>query len=118
MVTSAKFKNFYLSDFQSRMNRVADTIGFLRAWQINSLQDLHKRLKKASPETRKFVLENLCSFDRAIFNRMGEDINRLQFDSLYHSEFLKADFVMDSLQHAPGYENVASVKKRIVYASA
>jgi hypothetical protein len=103
METSVKFKNYYLADFKSRMNRVADAIGFLNSWQINSLKDLDGRLKKASPETKKFVRENLCNFDRAIFNRMGEDINRLKFDSLYCSEFLKADFVMDSSQHAPGY---------------
>jgi hypothetical protein len=96
METSAKFKSCYLMDIQSRMNRVADTIGFLNSWQINSLQDLHKRLKKTSSETRKFVLENLCNFDRTNFNRMGEDINRMQYDSLYQSEFLKNDSVMGS----------------------
>jgi hypothetical protein len=96
METSEKFTSHYLMDIRSRMNRVADTIGFLNSWQINSLQDLHKRLKKTSPETRKFVRENLCNFDRTIFNRMGEDINRMQYDSLYHSEFLKADFFLDS----------------------
>lgn len=96
METSEKFQSCYLMDIQSRMNRVADTIGFLNSWQINSLQDLHIKLKKASPETRKLVRENLCNFDRTIFNRMGDDINRMQSEPFYHSEFLKADSFMDS----------------------
>jgi hypothetical protein len=96
METSEKFQRCYLMDIQSRMNRVADTIGFLNSWQINSLQDLHIKLKNASPETRKLVRENLCNFDRTIFNRMGDDINRMQSEPFYHSEFLKADSFMDS----------------------
>ncbi len=96
METSEKFQSCYLMDIQSRMNRVADTIGFLNSWQINSLQDLHIKLKKASPETRKLVRENLCNFDRTIFNRIGDDINRMQSEPFYHSEFLKADSFMDS----------------------
>ena len=96
METSEKFQSCYLMDIQSRMNRVADTIGFLNSWQINSLQDLHIKLKKASPETRKLVRENLCNFDRTNFNRMGDDINRMQSEPFYHSEFLKDDSFMDS----------------------
>jgi hypothetical protein len=96
METSEKFQRCYLMDIQSRMNRVADTIGFLNSWQINSLQDLHIKLKNASPETRKLVRENLCNFDRNIFNRIGDDINRMQSESFYHSEFLKTDSFMDS----------------------
>ncbi len=96
METSEKFQSCYLMDIQSRMNRIADTIGFLNSWQINSLQDLHIKLKNASPETRKLVRENLCNFDRTIFNRMGDDIKRMQSEPFYHSEFLKADSFMDS----------------------
>lgn len=96
METSEKLKTGYLKDIQSRMNRVADTIGFLNSWQIQSSQNLRERLKKASPETRKFVKENLCNFDRKIFNRIGEDIRRIQVEPFYHSEFLKADTFMDS----------------------
>jgi hypothetical protein len=96
METSEKFQSCYLMDIQSRMNRVADTIGFLNSWQINSLQDLHIKLKKALPETRKLVRENLCNFDRTNFNRMGDDINRMQSEPFYHSEFLKDDSFMDS----------------------
>lgn len=95
MEASGKFNSCYLTDFQYRMNRVASTIGFMNSWQINSLQELHLKLKNASPQTRQFVEENLCNFDRTIFNRLGDDINRMQFEPFYQSEFLKADSFMD-----------------------
>jgi hypothetical protein len=67
----------YLQGVDRRMRQVADTIAFLRAWQVQESLDLSRRLEAASPGDREILEAHLCRFDRQIFDALGADIVRI-----------------------------------------
>ena len=87
--SSAYMTPEYLSGFEQRMCRVADTIAFLSAWQMTDNQQLFKQISHASPVDRELIISNLCYFNDQYFAEMGEDIERIILHDETSSHFLK-----------------------------
>ena len=81
MQQSQKIASWYLNDARERMNKIADTIGFLSAWSVTSFEDFHSRMQIASPETRQFIADHLCRFDTRCFERLGQKIKNFTDNS-------------------------------------
>jgi hypothetical protein len=79
---------WYLHTAEDRMKKIADTIGFLSAWSVTRVEDLHRRMQTASPKTRRFILAHLCRFDANYFQRLGREIKRLFENASVDCEFL------------------------------
>lgn len=77
MATSGCLAAPYLDDFKTRMGKIADTIAFLSAWQIDHAHDLYARLQ-SDPDTRRFIEANLCRFGDARFIALGALIAHTQ----------------------------------------
>jgi hypothetical protein len=86
--TSGRINSAYLADMKKRMNKIADTVGFLASGQITCAEQLIERMRQASPETKKFFKAGLCHFDKGMFNFIGEEIRRLKNKPGYHSPLL------------------------------
>jgi hypothetical protein len=71
MAASGRIAPPWLADFTTRMEKVAETIGFLNAWKVEDAADLALRLKRSSPDTRSFIEANLCRFGDAHFMALG-----------------------------------------------
>lgn len=78
----------YLDKVRDRMNRIADTIGFLCSWQVTDAVDFARRLDATTGETRRFVLSHLCGFDLNLFEALGRDVQCLAADITASSGFL------------------------------
>ncbi len=78
----------YLEKIRGRLNRIAETIGFLCSWQVADAADLHQRLGAASRETRQFVQSHLCNFDLNLFVALGHDVHSVATDITAPSDFL------------------------------
>lgn len=88
MQDSQKLASGYLQHSAQCMKKIADTIGFLSAWAVSGFGNLHHRLREASPETRRFVGDHLCSFDTRCFEQLGREIQKLIKNSEATCEFL------------------------------
>jgi len=86
--TSGLLSACYLDKVRARMNRIAETIGFLCSWQVTDAVDLNCRLGAATRETRQFVQSHLCNFDLSLFVALGHDVQRLASDVTASSDFL------------------------------
>jgi len=67
----------YLERVDRRMRQVADTIAFLRAWQVQDGLDLSRRLAAAARGDLEILEAHLCRFDRQLFDALGTDIVRI-----------------------------------------
>jgi hypothetical protein len=88
MQQSRMIASWYLNNAGERMKKIADTIVFLAAWSVSSFENFHKRLKTASPKTRRFVSDHLCRFDNQHFKQLGQEIQRIIDKSEVSCEFL------------------------------
>lgn len=70
MTASGWIEAPYLDDFKARMGKIADTIAFLSAWQIDDARDTYTRLQN-NPDTRCFIEANLCRFCDRHFKALG-----------------------------------------------
>jgi hypothetical protein len=86
--TSGLMSACYLDKVRGRLNRIAETIGFLCSWQVTDAVDLTQRLDAATRETRRFVRSHLCNFDLKLFEVLGHDVQRLATDITASSDFL------------------------------
>jgi hypothetical protein len=77
LVQSDHFELSYLSHVANRMTAIADTIGFLAAWQVDSNETLYRRMASIEEEQRTFILSRLCRFDDGLFQRLGLCIGEL-----------------------------------------
>jgi len=68
---SGRIRRWYLERVQTRMRQVADTLGFLAAWSLNSMEDCHRRRRRMPPSQLAWFESHLCRFDLALFNRIG-----------------------------------------------
>jgi hypothetical protein len=68
------------------MRKVADTIAFLSAWQIDDAMDLLARIEESSSDTRRFITANLCRFKDTQFIQIGATIRKLVTGGTPHSE--------------------------------
>lgn len=84
------FRKTYLDSIRQRMDKVADAIGFLSAWQVFTLEDLYTRIQSADIRQRRFIHANLCRFDTADFHRLGLEIERISRCSDCSSRYLAA----------------------------
>jgi hypothetical protein len=80
----------YLDSIHRRMDKAADTIGFLSAWGVTGWEDLHRRIQWAASRERDFITANLCSFDTRDFYGLGRDIDRMAQLGGARSTYLKA----------------------------
>ena len=88
MQNSRTLASGYLHHCAERMKKIADVIGFLSAWAVSGFEDLHHRMREASPETRRFVGDHLCGFDMRYFERIGREIQKLIKNSKEPCEFV------------------------------
>jgi len=86
---SAMIMPWYLTDFKERMNKIADVIGFLSAWNINDVGELFAKMQIAPAEMRKFVNANLCNFSDSLFKQIGRNIRKLENGLGYEGDLLK-----------------------------
>ena len=75
---SGRIAPWYLTHFKSRMEKIAEAIGFLSAWNVSGAEELFAKMQAASPETRKFITTHLCNFKDNLFNTIGRDIRRIE----------------------------------------
>ena len=85
---SYQIASWYLRNAKERMEKIADTIGFLSAWSLSKFEVLHHRLQKMSAKTRCFVADHQCNFDTSYFVRIGREIPRIIENPQEYSEFL------------------------------
>jgi hypothetical protein len=71
---------------ETSMKKVADTIAFLAAWQIDDVTQLHARIEESSPETRRFIHANLCRFEDTHFIQIGATIRKLVTGGTPHND--------------------------------
>ncbi|WP_319405253.1 hypothetical protein [uncultured Desulfosarcina sp.] len=87
--TSEMMDSRYLTTLTVRMRRVADTIAFLNAWQIDDWRTLLRRMETGDPADRRMISVNLCRFDLDYFYAMGDDIEKLILTHGGCSRFLR-----------------------------
>lgn len=68
------FQKRYLDGVSQRMERVADTLGFLSVLGVNSTEELHQRMHSVEKEQKQFIQHHLCRFDSRHFYRLGRQI--------------------------------------------
>lgn len=78
----------YMASVNRRMKQIADTMGFLSAWKVASVEEFHQRLKTAGPSETAFIQKALCRFDRGLFDEMEKDIFGFLRDDSYRSRFI------------------------------
>lgn len=88
MQYSGRVSLSYLDLANTRMRRIAETIGFLSSWQMFDAAELYRRISEATPEAGAFVESNLCRFKNDLFFAIGDEIRRVADNSLYRSDFL------------------------------
>jgi hypothetical protein len=69
------FRPAYLDSIHRRMNKAADTIGFLSAWGLTGWEDMYQRLQAASRQQQEFIADNLCGFDLEDYHGLGREID-------------------------------------------
>lgn len=90
MACSGYLSKEYLYLGKCRMERIADTIGFLASWHLTSENAFHLQVQGLSPSEKSFIESNLCRFDKGIFFELGRDVRELDLDSYEESRFLGA----------------------------
>lgn len=88
MQYSGRVSLSYLELANTRMKRIAETIGFLASWQISDATELYRRISEATPEAGAFVESNLCRFKNDLFFAIGNDVRQVASDLKYRSDFL------------------------------
>jgi hypothetical protein len=88
LTESGRVASGFLAGMKTRMNRIADTISFLSAWQVACAEDLIERMRRETPETREFIHANLCHFSSGMFHFIGQEIRRINHDPAYRSPLL------------------------------
>lgn len=83
----------YLADLQQRMCRVADTIAFLMAWQIEESAQLYRRMQAMGPDETAEIITRRCNFDRHHFDAMGDDIESIIVQTKLSTDFISAGSV-------------------------
>ncbi len=68
----------HIHNVKALMGKIVDTMGFLRAGSLESMEALHHLLGKGSTKEQAFIQANLCRFDSRIFDRLGEEIELLE----------------------------------------
>lgn len=69
-----RFAGAYLDHIRARMQKIADTLGFLCAGGVASGMALHGVLARASAAERAFWESNLCRFDREKYDGLGRAV--------------------------------------------
>ncbi len=77
LAVSGALQGWYLEHVRTRMRQVVDTAAFLAAWSLASMEDLHARLRHASPARRAFIESQFCRFDLRLFDILGRNLSGL-----------------------------------------
>ncbi len=88
LARSGHVSDTYLRAVDHRLRKACCAIGFLNSWSITCAEELHRRIRRASPETRHFVECHLCRFDTAIFIALGKEVHRAAKNPHHQSEFI------------------------------
>jgi hypothetical protein len=83
------FRPGYLDSIRRRMEKAADTIGFLSSRGVTGGEDLHRRIQSAASGERGFITANLCDFDMRDFYGLGLEIDRMAQSGGAKSNYLK-----------------------------
>jgi hypothetical protein len=75
LTRSGALRSWYLEHIRARMREIADAAAFLAAWSLSSIEDLHTRLRHASPARRAFIESHLCRFDLRLFDMLGRELS-------------------------------------------
>ena len=89
MARSGYLSKEYLDLVESRMERIADAIGFLASWHLADSSAFYLRVQFASPAEKGFIESNLCRFDKKIFFELGQDFRKRPVDPYHKSRFLR-----------------------------
>ena len=74
LTQSQYFQENYLNMVWQRMQQVADTLGFLAAWQVAGVEELYQRLAGVNSETTEWIDKHLCHFERDWFEYWGQKL--------------------------------------------
>jgi len=85
---SGRISTSYLDYVRKRSQQVAITIGFFCAWSLSTMEEMYHRIQMATPETRKWIEDHMCRFDKDLFDRIGFEIYRMSQNPSHRSEFL------------------------------
>jgi len=88
MKESGVVSNVYIASSDRRIKQIADTMGFLSAWKVESAEGFHQKLKTASPSETAFIKKGLCRFNKRLFDEMAADIFGFLLDANYQSRFI------------------------------
>ena len=89
MQDAGVFREGYLASVTRRMEEIADTLTFLLAWGVDSVQELEQRRSAASDEMQNFIKANLCCFGRTAFNALGGELRAMEHNRFSASAYLK-----------------------------
>jgi hypothetical protein len=78
----------YLDSVYQRMNKIADVIGFLAAYNVSDGRILYQRFQSSNAES-DFIKSNLCNFNFDIFFVLGHEILKLIENVNYKSVFIR-----------------------------
>lgn len=92
---SGVFCEKYLYTIEDRMKKIADTITFLSAWSLDDARQLHQRLSSSTPDSKQFILSNLCRFDLAVYDELGAELDAIASNRWTTSAFLKKPGLKD-----------------------
>jgi hypothetical protein len=88
LYSSGYISSRYLENIEERLNKIAQAVGFINAWQISNSFELSLKIQHAGRKQRMFIESNLCRFEKHIFHQLGEDIHqRCKFND-HFSHFL------------------------------
>ena len=89
MARSGYLSEEYLALAERRMERIADTIGFLASWHPADARSFYLQVQCASPSEKSFIESNLCRFDKGIFLELGRDVRKVAADPYQESRFVR-----------------------------
>ncbi|MCU0602914.1 MAG: hypothetical protein MUC33_09660 [Desulfobacterales bacterium] len=105
---SGRVARFYVRRLEEGQIRIADTLAFLAAWQINDPVDLRRRLMASSPPERALAEAHLCRYDLQIFHRIGADLSTSLADPSGRSLFVSPSQASElRLNHLPSRDRAA-----------
>ena len=85
MTASGVFTETYMNHINRRIKKVSETIAFLMAWQIETIEDLTRKTAFLSISEKEFIKENMCCFDLSFFHSLciGSNERKSEITSRY-----------------------------------
>jgi len=81
--------DYYLESVDSRMKKVADTVGFFASPNFVDSVEYFMRLQNIPDSEKAFLKSKLCGFDMELFTAIGHDFHQLMTHCGYTSRFIQ-----------------------------